>query len=53
MNYQAPLEEIYFILHDVLNAPQQLQALSCFSDIDADLIRQVTDDLVREGVRVG
>ena len=44
MNYQAPLNDIHFILHDVLKAPEQLQPLGCFSDIDADLIRQVTDE---------
>lgn len=44
MNYQAPLDEIHFILHDVLKVPEQLQPLHCFADIDADLIRQVTDE---------
>jgi alkylation response protein AidB-like acyl-CoA dehydrogenase len=44
VNYQAPLDEIHFILHDVLKVPEQLQALSCFADVDADLIKQVTDE---------
>jgi alkylation response protein AidB-like acyl-CoA dehydrogenase len=44
VNYQAPLDDIHFILHDVLKAPEQLKALHCFSDVDADLIRQVTDE---------
>jgi alkylation response protein AidB-like acyl-CoA dehydrogenase len=44
VNYQAPLNDIHFILHDVLKAPEQLNPLVCFSDIDADLIRQVVDE---------
>jgi alkylation response protein AidB-like acyl-CoA dehydrogenase len=44
VNYQAPLDEIHFILHHVLKVPEQLQALSCFADVDADLIKQVTDE---------
>jgi alkylation response protein AidB-like acyl-CoA dehydrogenase len=44
MNYQAPLNDIHFILHDVLQAPAQLKELGYFADIDADLIRQVTDE---------
>jgi len=44
VNYQAPLNDIHFILHDVLKVPEQLQKLGCFSDIDADLIRQVVEE---------
>jgi len=44
VNYQAPLNDIHFILHDVLKAPEQLQTLGCFSDLDADLIRQVIEE---------
>jgi alkylation response protein AidB-like acyl-CoA dehydrogenase len=45
MNYQPALEDINFILHDVLNAPAQLQALPAFSGTDADLMRQVVDEV--------
>ncbi len=44
MNYLPPLDDIHFILHDVLNAPAQLQALPSFADIDADLMRQVAHE---------
>ncbi|MDO9198280.1 acyl-CoA dehydrogenase [Rhodoferax sp.] len=44
MNYQPPLEDIHFILHDVLKAPAQLQALPSFADTDAELMRQVVDE---------
>jgi len=44
MNYQPPLDDIHFILHDVLKAPAQLRALPSFADIDADLMRQVADE---------
>ena len=44
MNYQPPLDDIHFILHDVLKAPAHLQALNAFVDTDADLMRQVVDE---------
>ena len=44
MNYQPPLDDIHFILHKVLKAPEQLQALPSFLDSDADLMRQVVDE---------
>lgn len=44
MNYQPPLEDIHFILHEVLKAPAQLQALPSFADTDAELMRQVVDE---------
>ncbi len=44
MNYQAPLADINFILHEVLQAPVQAQALLPYSDTDADLMRQVLDE---------
>jgi alkylation response protein AidB-like acyl-CoA dehydrogenase len=44
MNYQPPLTDIHFILHDVLKAPAQLQALPSFTDTDAGLMRQVMDE---------
>jgi alkylation response protein AidB-like acyl-CoA dehydrogenase len=44
MNYQPALNDIHFILHEVLKAPVQLQALPAFADTDADLMRQVVDE---------
>ncbi|WP_114970281.1 acyl-CoA dehydrogenase family protein [Rhodoferax ferrireducens] len=44
MNYQPRLDDIHFILHDVLKAPAQLQALPSLADTDAELMRQVVDE---------
>ncbi|MFM1979671.1 MAG: hypothetical protein RLZ68_936 [Pseudomonadota bacterium] len=44
MNYQAPLADINFILHEVLQALAQLQALTPYADNDADLMHQVLDE---------
>lgn len=44
MHFQPPLEDIHFILNDVLKAPVQLQPLHCFADADPDLLRQVVDE---------
>ncbi|MEY2860163.1 MAG: hypothetical protein RL392_621 [Pseudomonadota bacterium] len=44
MSYRAPLADINFIVHDVLQAPAQLQALIPYADTDADLMRQVLDE---------
>jgi alkylation response protein AidB-like acyl-CoA dehydrogenase len=44
LNYQPPLDDIHFMLHQVLQAPAQLQALPAFADSDADLMRQVVDE---------
>lgn len=44
MNYQPALNDIHFILHEVLKAPVQLQALPAFADTDPDLMRQVVDE---------
>lgn len=44
MHFQPPLDDIHFILHEVLKAPKQLQSLDCFADTDADLMRQVVDE---------
>jgi alkylation response protein AidB-like acyl-CoA dehydrogenase len=44
MNYQPHLDDIHFILHDVLKAPAQLQALPSLANADAELMRQVVDE---------
>ena len=42
--YHPATEDMAFILSTVLQAPQQLQALSAFSEVDADLMQQVLDE---------
>ncbi|ABE45032.1 acyl-CoA dehydrogenase family protein [Polaromonas sp. JS666] len=44
MSYQPHLHDICFILHDVLKAPAQLQALEPHADCDIELMRQVLDE---------
>ena len=44
MNFQPPLDDIHFLVHEVLNAPAQLQPLPAFADSDAGLMRQVVDE---------
>ena len=41
MDYLPDLENAYFILFDVLQAPQVLAELNLFPDCDADLMQQV------------
>jgi alkylation response protein AidB-like acyl-CoA dehydrogenase len=41
MDYQPRLDDIRFILHEVLDAPAQLQALAPFAGTDAELMQQV------------
>jgi len=43
-HYHAPGEDIDFILTRVLNAAAHLQALPAFTEVDADLMRQVLDE---------
>ena len=44
MNFQPPSDDIHFLIHEVLNAPAQLQPLPVFADSDAGLMRQVVDE---------
>ncbi|ABD68021.1 acyl-CoA dehydrogenase-like [Rhodoferax ferrireducens T118] len=44
MRYEPPLQDIQFILHEVLNAPACLQSLPTFAEVDADLMHQVLDE---------
>ena len=41
MNYQPPLEDMRFILLDVLRAPQLLAGLPGLAECDADLMQQI------------
>ncbi len=47
MPFQPRLDDIRFILHDVLQAPAQLRALAAFADTDDELIAQVLDEAGR------
>jgi len=44
MSYQPPLQDIQFVLQEVLQAPAQLQKLSAFAEVDSELMRQVLDE---------
>jgi alkylation response protein AidB-like acyl-CoA dehydrogenase len=43
-HYQPRIDEMQFVLSQVLKAPTQLAALPAFADVDADLIQQVLDE---------
>ena len=43
-SYQPRIDEMAFILSQVLRAPQQLQALPPFGEVDPDLMRQILDE---------
>lgn len=43
-DYQPRLEDMFFILSDVLQAPGQLRSLPVFTDVDADLMQQVLEE---------
>jgi len=42
--YQPRTQEMQFLLSDVLQAPQQLQQLPAFAEVDADLMHQVLEE---------
>ena len=43
-DYQPRIEEMQFVLSQVLKAPAQLRQLPAFEDVDTDLIQQVLDE---------
>ncbi|MBK6594863.1 MAG: acyl-CoA dehydrogenase family protein [Burkholderiales bacterium] len=43
-HYQPRTDDMAFILTQVLRAPEQLQALKAYAELDADLLRQVLDE---------
>ncbi len=43
-HFLPPTEDMHFILHEVLNATQQLQLLPAHAEVDADLMRQVMEE---------
>ncbi|MEZ4632083.1 MAG: acyl-CoA dehydrogenase C-terminal domain-containing protein [Deinococcales bacterium] len=45
--YKAPLRDMRFVIHEVLNASETFQKATIFPDVDADLIDQVLDEGAR------
>ena len=43
-HYQPNTDDMFFILQQVLKAPEQLQALPIYAEVDADLMRQVGEE---------
>ena len=43
-HYQPRLDDVQFILNDVLHAPERIAELPNFSEVDADLMTQVLDE---------
>ena len=43
-NYQAPLRDMHFVLHELLNVEQELCSLPAHADMDADTINQVLEE---------
>ncbi len=43
-HYQPRLEDVQFILNDVLHAPQRIAALPPYAEVDADLMHQILDE---------
>lgn len=42
--YTAPLRDMQFVLHELLNVEQELKALPAHADVDADTINQVLEE---------
>ena len=42
--YTAPLRDMQFVLHELLNVSEELKQLPKYADIDADTINQVLDE---------
>ena len=47
MDYQPQLDDIHHILHAVLDAPTQLQALPAYAEVDPALVQQVLEEAGR------
>ncbi len=45
--YIAPLRDMQFVLHELLNASEELKQLPKYADIDADIINQVLEEGAR------
>ena len=43
-NYQAPLRDMHFVLHELLNVEHELRSLPAHAEMDADTINQVLEE---------
>ena len=43
-NYQPRLDDVQFVLHNVLHAPERIAALAPYGEVDADLINQILEE---------
>ena len=43
-HYQPRLDDVQFVLHHVLRAPERIAALTPYAEVDADLINQILDE---------
>ena len=43
-DYQPRIQDMQFVLSNVLGAPDQLKALSVFDEVDAELMQQVLEE---------
>jgi alkylation response protein AidB-like acyl-CoA dehydrogenase len=43
-NYQPQLDDVQFVLHNVLHAPKRIAALSPYREVDADLMHQILEE---------
>ncbi len=46
-HYQPNLEDMQFVLTQVLNAPDQLKSLEVFNELDGELVHQVLDEAAK------
>ena len=43
-HYQPRLDDVQFVLHNVLHAPERIAALAPYSEVDTDLINQILEE---------
>ena len=43
-NYQAPLRDMHFVLHELLDVENELRSLPAHAEMDADTINQVLEE---------
>jgi alkylation response protein AidB-like acyl-CoA dehydrogenase len=43
-NYQPKLDDVQFVLHNVLHAPERIAALAPYGEVDADLMNQILEE---------
>ena len=43
-NYQAPLRDMHFVLHELLDVEHELRSLPAHAEMDADTINQVLEE---------